>query len=284
MRRTEPPRPARTSCPPRIRRRSGGWCCAPRRSHSCWSCSVAGIAAAFVGEVRDGLLILAGLVPLVGADVATEYRGERALQALRDASAPRAQVRRDGRVVDLAAADLVPGDIVLLHVGDVVPADLRLIRADRLVLDRSILTGESIPETMSVEPDAVASGVADRRSIAYSGMSVVGGQGRRDRRRHRRRHGGRPHRQRPDDRGAPTLATPGGARSARAPDARRRGRTHRHHGRAGVRSREPAQPTTCWRASRRRSPLSRRNRPSCSRSSSAWAPTDSCAARSSSVG
>ena len=102
---------------------------------------VAGIAAALIGEVRDGLLILAGLVPLVGADVATEYRGERALQALREASAPQAQVRRDGRVMDLAAADLVPGDVVLLHVGDVVPADLRLYRAERLVLDRSVLTG-----------------------------------------------------------------------------------------------------------------------------------------------
>ena len=91
----------------------------------------AGIAAAVIGEVRDGLLILAGLVPLVGADVATEYRGEHALEALRHASAPQAQVRRDGRVEDLAAAALVPGDIVLLHVGDVVPADLRLTRADR---------------------------------------------------------------------------------------------------------------------------------------------------------
>ena len=137
----------------------------------------AGLAAAAIGEVRDGLLILAGLVPLVGADVATEYRGERALQVLRDASAPHAQVRRDGRLVDLVAEDLVPGDIVLLHVGDVVPADLRLTRADRLVLDRSVLTGESIPETMSVEPDAETSGVADRRSVAYSGMSVVGGRG-----------------------------------------------------------------------------------------------------------
>ncbi len=137
----------------------------------------AGIAAAVIGEVRDGLLILAGLVPLVGADVATEYRGEHALEALRHASAPQAQVRRDGRVEDLAAAALVPGDIVLLHVGDVVPADLRLTRVDRLVLDRSVLTGESIPETMSVEPDALASGVADRRSMAYAGMSVVGGRG-----------------------------------------------------------------------------------------------------------
>src|SRR6476620_11445111 len=92
----------------------------------------AGVAAALIGELRDGLLILAGLVPLVGADVATEYRGEQALLALQAASAPRARVRRDGHVVDLAASELVPGDVVLLHVGDVVPADLRLCRVDRL--------------------------------------------------------------------------------------------------------------------------------------------------------
>lgn len=138
---------------------------------------VAGVAAALIGEGRDGLLILAGLIPLVAADVATEYRGEKALQALRAASAPRAQIRRDGRVTDLATSELVPGDIVLLRVGDVVPADLRLLRAERLVLDRSVLTGESIPETMGVEPDAAATGVADRRSMAYSGTSVVGGRG-----------------------------------------------------------------------------------------------------------
>jgi len=138
---------------------------------------VAGTAAALIGDVRDGFLILIGLVPLIGADVATEYRGEQALQALRDASAPRAQVRRDGRVADIPAADLVPGDVVLLHVGDVVPADLRIWRADRLLLDRSVLTGESVPETMGVEPDAAGSGVSDRRSMAYSGTSVVGGRG-----------------------------------------------------------------------------------------------------------
>ena len=99
------------------------------------------------------LLVLVGLMPIVGADVVTEYRGERALEALRAASAPRARVRRDGRVVDVPAAALVPGDIVLLRVGDVVPADLRLTRVERLVLDRSVLTGESVPEPASVEAD-----------------------------------------------------------------------------------------------------------------------------------
>src|SRR6185437_12868280 len=70
----------------------------------------AGIGAVLLGEVRDGLLILAGLVPIVGADVITEYRGERALEALRDATAPRAVVRRSGELLDVPAAELVPGD------------------------------------------------------------------------------------------------------------------------------------------------------------------------------
>jgi len=137
----------------------------------------AGVGAVLLGKVRDGFLVLAGLIPIVGADVVTEYRGERALEALRAASAPRARVRRDERTLDLPATEVVPGDIVLLRVGDVVPADLRLLRVDRLVLDRSVLTGESVPEPAVVEPDPPGAVLADRRSMAYSGMSVVGGRG-----------------------------------------------------------------------------------------------------------
>jgi P-type Ca2+ transporter type 2C len=137
----------------------------------------AGIGAVLLGEIRDGLLILLGLIPIVGADVVTEYRGERALEALRDATAPRASVRRGGTVVDIAAAELVPGDIVLIRVGDVVPADLRLIRAGGLTLDRSVLTGESLPEPGVLDAVPEDAPLADRRSIAYSGTSVVGGRG-----------------------------------------------------------------------------------------------------------
>lgn len=137
----------------------------------------AGVLAIAVGEARDGILILVALMPIVGADVVTEYRGERALEALREASAPVARVRREGVVGLVAAASLVPGDVVLLQAGDVVPADVRLLRADRLLLDRSVLTGESIPESARVEPDAVDAPLTGRRSIAYSGTSVVGGRG-----------------------------------------------------------------------------------------------------------
>ncbi len=139
--------------------------------------AAAGIGAVLLGEVRDGLLVLVGLIPIVGADVVTEYRGERALDALREASAPTATVRRAGRVREIPAAELVPGDVVLLRVGDIVPADLRIVRSERLLLDRSALTGESLPELATIDPDPVDAPLADRRSLAYAGTSVVGGRG-----------------------------------------------------------------------------------------------------------
>ena len=138
---------------------------------------VAGALAVLLGEVRDGLLVLVGLLPIVGADVATSFRAERALASLRDATAPRARVRRDGVVADVAAADLVPGDIVLLRTGEVVPADLRIAWGAGLLVDRSILTGESVPELASTEPDPADSAMPERRCMAYSGTAVVGGRG-----------------------------------------------------------------------------------------------------------
>lgn len=139
--------------------------------------AAAGLAAILLNEVRDGILILIGLIPIVGADVVTEYRGDRALDALRDASAPVARVRRDGRALDVPAAELVPGDVVLLRAGDIVPADLRISRAERMLADRSVLTGESVPEQGRVEPDPAGAVLADRRAMAYGGTSIVGGRG-----------------------------------------------------------------------------------------------------------
>ena len=138
---------------------------------------VAGVVAVALGEVRDGLLILVALLPIVGADVITEYRGERALEALREATAPTARVRRGGQVEEVAASGLVPGDIVLLRAGDVIPADLRLLRADRLSIDRSILTGESVPEPATTEAVPLGTPLATRYGMAYAGTCAVAGRG-----------------------------------------------------------------------------------------------------------
>jgi Ca2+-transporting ATPase len=137
----------------------------------------AGILAVLLGETRDGLLMLAGLVPIVGADVVTEFRAEHALYALRQATAPHARIRRNGAAVEVPVADLVPGDVVLLHTGDVVPADLRLTWTDSLQLDRSALTGESLPEQARTDPDLPDAPIAEQRSMAFAGMAVVSGAG-----------------------------------------------------------------------------------------------------------
>jgi len=139
--------------------------------------AVAGLLALALGEVRDGILILIGLGPIVGADVVTEYRAERALEELREAAAPRAHVRRDGVPLEIPAGELVPGDIVLLRVGDVVPADLRVVSSAALTADRSALTGESLPEELSPDPDAIDAALIDRHGIAHAGTAIVLGSG-----------------------------------------------------------------------------------------------------------
>ncbi len=136
---------------------------------------VAGVLAVLLGELRDGLLVLAGLVPIVGADVATSYRAERALEALRAASAPRARVRRDGKPMEIHARETVLGDVLLLSTGDVVPADGRVLATHGALIDRSALTGESLPEPLDVEPDRPGAPLAERRSMVYAGTNVVGG-------------------------------------------------------------------------------------------------------------
>ena len=137
----------------------------------------AGVLAVILGEIRDGLLVLLALLPIVGAEVLTTYRSEHALEALREAAAPRARVRRSGEPVEILASDVVPGDIVLIETGDVVPADLRLVRAEHLLIDRSLLTGESIPEPAVTTPDPADASVPDRHAVAYAGTAVVGGRG-----------------------------------------------------------------------------------------------------------
>ena len=139
--------------------------------------AVAGLGAVLLGELRDGLLVLGGLLPIVGADVATTFRSERALAELRDAVAPRAHVLREGIRTEIPAGELVPGDVLLLATGDVVPADARVLPGGGLLVDRSVLTGESVPEHTRASPDVEGAPLADRHAMVYAGTSIVGGRG-----------------------------------------------------------------------------------------------------------
>jgi len=141
------------------------------------------LLAAVILSIAIGDWIEAGVIlaivllnALVGAF--QEARAEEALESLQEMAAPRARVLRDGRTLDVAARDLVPGDMVLLETGAIVPADVRLTESSHLQIDESSLTGESIP--VRKKPAAVlesSSLVGDRVNCAFSGTTVTYGRG-----------------------------------------------------------------------------------------------------------
>ena len=96
----------------------------------------AAVIAGVVGELQDSVAILVIVILNALFGFIQEYRAERAMAALKAMAAVSATVLRDGQSQQLPAADLVPGDVVLLEAGNVVPADLRLIEAVRLKVER----------------------------------------------------------------------------------------------------------------------------------------------------
>ncbi|MVW60646.1 HAD-IC family P-type ATPase [Massilia sp. NEAU-DD11] len=98
-----------------------------------------------LGEPRESIFLLLMVVLMVGLALFQEGRTERALQALRDLSAPTATVVRDGRRERVPAPDIVRGDIVVLTEGDRVPADAVVVETSGMLADESLLTGESVP-------------------------------------------------------------------------------------------------------------------------------------------
>ena len=97
-----------------------------------------------------------------------EGRAAKAMAAVANLIAPKASVVRGGARVTIDAADLVPGDILLLEPGDRVTADVRLVKARNLRIDESALTGESVPVEKTTEPVPSEAALGDRRSMAYS--------------------------------------------------------------------------------------------------------------------
>lgn len=133
--------------------------------------------SAILGEYVDVFVILAVVIASATLGFAQEYRAEKALEALKRLTAPTAKVIRDGREVEIAARELVPGDIVLLGVGDRVPADARLIEEMNLQTDESLLTGESTPVVKTAE--ALPSGIAvpEMKNIVFTATTITYGRG-----------------------------------------------------------------------------------------------------------
>lgn len=131
---------------------------------------------AFLGHWIDTGVLLAAVVVNAVIGFVQEGRAETALDAIRAMLSPRAVVWRDGRREEIAAAELVPGDLVLLASGDRVPADLRLVQVRDLRVDESALTGESLPVDKAEAPVAPDAPLGDRRGMAYAGTLVNYGQ------------------------------------------------------------------------------------------------------------
>jgi len=138
---------------------------------------VAALISGLVGDPQDtaAIVVIVLLNAIIGS--VQEYRAERAVRALRALAAPMARVRRDRQLQQIPAAQLVPGDIVLLEAGNVVPADLRLIEVAELRVDESALTGESqVVEKQTEALQGVDVVLGDRRNMAFKGTLITGGR------------------------------------------------------------------------------------------------------------
>lgn len=140
---------------------------------------IATVLSAFLGHPIEAIAIAVIVLFAVLLGFVQEYRADRAIEALRQMAAPTTTALRDGEEVEIAARDLVPGDVILLRAGDKIPADARLIEAVNLQIEEASLTGESVPVEKHAAPLADAElAVGDRRNMAYAGTAATYGRGR----------------------------------------------------------------------------------------------------------
>jgi P-type Ca2+ transporter type 2C len=139
---------------------------------------IAALISLWLGEYLDAgaILVIVVLNALLG--FRQEYKAEQAMEALKKLAVPHVRARRDGHVVEIAASELVPGDIVLLEAGNLVPADGRLVESANLRIQEAALTGESEPvdkrANFQSERDLQ---LADRANMVYMGTVVSYGRG-----------------------------------------------------------------------------------------------------------
>jgi Ca2+-transporting ATPase len=132
----------------------------------------------FLGDVTEGLVLLSFVFVVMGITVYQEQKTEKALDALKTLSSPRALVIRDGKQMRIPGREVVSGDIMILAEGDRVPADSILLTSNNLMVDESLLTGESVPvrkiawngEEQQWRPGG------DDQPFVYSGTLVTQGQ------------------------------------------------------------------------------------------------------------
>ncbi|WP_392486684.1 cation-translocating P-type ATPase [Haloimpatiens sp. FM7315] len=140
----------------------------------------AAVASGFLGEISDSVII--GIVILINAVVGViqESKAEKALEALKKLSTPKALVKRNGQINEISSTEVVPGDIIILDAGRFIPCDLRLLETANLKVEESALTGESVPvekhaDTTLNSEDEIPLG--DQKNMAFMSTLVTYGRG-----------------------------------------------------------------------------------------------------------
>ena len=139
---------------------------------------IAAIISAFLGEISDALIILLVIVINAVIGVVQESKAEKALDALKELSIPKALVKRDGSLKEILSEDIVPGDIVIIDAGRYIPGDLRLIDTANLKMEESAFTGESVPseKDASFLPDKEIP-IGDQNNMAFMSTLATYGRG-----------------------------------------------------------------------------------------------------------
>ena len=140
--------------------------------------AVAALLAFVFSDVLEGIAIVVVILISVGIGFFMELQAIRSLEALRKMGQAIIRVMRSGKSIKIKAAEVVPGDIVLIQTGDVIPADARLMEVENLAVKESALTGESIPVTKNtmVLPDKAP--ITDQTNMVFRGTMAVTGSGR----------------------------------------------------------------------------------------------------------
>jgi Ca2+-transporting ATPase len=138
----------------------------------------AAVLSLFLGKYLEAGAILAIVVLFALLGFFQEYRAEKAIAALKKLAVPLVHAYRDGKLVDLSARELVPGDLIALEAGNLVPADVRIVESINLRIQESALTGESEPIEKISEPlDQTDLPLGDRKNLAFMGTTVTYGRG-----------------------------------------------------------------------------------------------------------
>ncbi|AKG52989.1 hypothetical protein DGWBC_0302 [Dehalogenimonas sp. WBC-2] len=136
----------------------------------------AAAVSAFTGHAVDTLTIAAVLIINAVIGFVQEVKAEKAMEALRQLAAPHSKVRRSGKLQNVMAKELVPGDIIIIEEGDRIPADARLIEIASLQVNESSLTGESEPVEKRLESIKAEKSLADRKNMLYQSTTATQGK------------------------------------------------------------------------------------------------------------